>query len=179
MCIRDRYPGSDVRAVPCPPRQSGYAEQNEFLSSDRQRFPRFDPPHHHLLPHGLCDGGLHGRPAAVSYTHLESSQLYVYNPSIYGLAVESDIGATNLIAGDNHGIAGVNNNGIPRSFVAYYGISTQEDVSSQVGYSHKTIGLGKPTVSASSSGALGFSIGIAGSKSDYLGRSFTLYYRCV
>jgi len=112
----------------------------------------------------------------TAYLNDESSQLYVYNPSIYGLAVESDIGATNLIAGDNHGIAGVNNNGIPRSFVAYYGISTQEDVSSQVGYSHKTIGLGKPTVSASSSGALGFSIGIAGSKSDYLGRSFTLYY---
>ena len=60
--------------------------------------------------------------------------------------------------------------------ILIYGISTQEDVSSQVGYSHKTIGLGKPTVSASSSGALGFSIGIAGSKSDYLGRSFTLYY---
>ena len=89
--------------------------------------------------------------------------LKIYNPSIYGVAVDVQIGL-------------MQNTGDLQYAYVYYGISTQEDVTCQVGYAHKTVGIGDPSVSIDSSGSLSFSIGLVSTMNEYMGQSFTLYH---
>ena len=89
--------------------------------------------------------------------------LKIYNPSIYGVAVDVQVGL-------------MENTGNLEYAYVYYGISTQDDVTCQVGYAHKTLGIGDPSVSIDSSGSLSFSIGIISTMNEYKGESFTLYH---
>lgn len=92
----------------------------------------------------------------------DNNIIEVYNPSIYGLAVKTPLSLD--ISGD-----------IRLEYVyAYYGISTQNDVSCQVAYSHATVGLGGISVSVSSAGSISFGASIGQTKEDYMGRAFTL-----
>lgn len=87
--------------------------------------------------------------------------LKIYNPSIYGVAVDV--------------IFDLNGYGNDLQFVyAYYGISTQNDVTCQVGYAHKTVGIGDPSVGIDSSGSISFSIGLVSTMNEYFGKAFTL-----
>lgn len=89
--------------------------------------------------------------------------LKIYNPSIYGIAIDVYVSLADDL-------------GILEYAYVYYGISTQEDVTCQVGYAHRTIGIGDPSVSIDSSGALSFSVGLMATMNDYYGNAFTLYH---
>lgn len=89
--------------------------------------------------------------------------LYIYPPSIYGVAVDVIVGfqETNLCL----------------DYVcAYYGINTDEDVTCQVGYAHSQIGLSEPSVSIDQGGTVSFSVSIVQKMEDYMGTPFTLYH---
>ena len=89
--------------------------------------------------------------------------LKIYNPSIYGIAVDVRVRLTSP-------------GPTLKNVYAYYGISTQNDVSCQVAYAHKTVGIGDPSVSIDGSGSVSFSIGIISTMNDYFGQIFTLYH---
>ncbi len=89
-------------------------------------------------------------------------KLKIYNPSIYGVAVDVQVGFPDGPALKN--------------VYAYYGIVTQNDVSCQVGYAHSTLGLSDPSVSIDSSGSISFSVGVLSTMEKYFGRAFTLYH---
>lgn len=89
--------------------------------------------------------------------------LKIYNPGVNGIAVEVQVGLSN-------------EGPVLKCVYAYYGISTQNDVTCQVGYAHKTLGFGGPNVSIDYSGLISFSVGLASSMETYYGRAFTLYH---
>ena len=92
------------------------------------------------------------------------SALKIYNPSIYGVAVDVFVDLRG-----NYGPA-------LKYVYAYYGISTPNDVTCQVGYAHSTVGFGDPSVSIDGSGSISFSVGLISTMDDYYGRAFTLYH---
>ena len=94
---------------------------------------------------------------------LYGSALKIYNPSVYGVAVDVQVG--------------LSQEGPVLEYVyAYYGITTQNDVTCQVAYAHKTLGIGGPSVGIDASATISFSVGIVSSMNEYFGRAFTLYH---
>ena len=89
----------------------------------------------------------------------------IYNPSIYGIALDVNVSYYSNNMGET----------LQNAYI-YYGISTQDDVTCQVGYAHQTMGLGEPSVSIDGSGSLSFSVGLASTMNEYYGRAFMLYH---
>lgn len=89
--------------------------------------------------------------------------LKIYNPSIYGVAIDVQVGL-------------MRDTGDLQFAYVYYGISTQDDVTCQVGYAHKTLGFSDPSVSIDNGGSISFSIALTSTFNDYMGRAFTLFH---
>lgn len=148
------FRATDVLAVA----SSGNVDQN-YQSYAYAFWPVYDNPELDMEDWAYI--GQNGGEGNLAYGNL----LKVYNPSIYGVA--ADIG-----------VAISDRTGFLRNAYLYYGISTQEDVTCQVAYAHKTLGISDPSVSIDDSGAISFSVSITTVMNEYKGNTFTLYYEC-
>lgn len=104
----------------------------------------------------------------TAYMNQPSPKIKIYNPGPSngkGIAAEIKLAAP-----------GIAYTSYLKHAYAYYGISTQNDVTCQVAYAHKTLGLGDISVSVDNSGAISFSSPIATTMDKYYGQAFTLVH---